>query len=139
MGIVTGFTRVTAEEMDRAVADPECVDEILEVERSEDADLYLDKSLPDLDQLLSAAGVPVEFQMNGTPLFLPDDQLAWAWSVEEVRDAAEHLRVVTFDRLAQYSDDGPAELDYLRYYYENLVRFFVVAAEKGSPAIMSSG
>src|SRR5436189_5343349 len=99
MGIVTGFTRVTAEEMARAVANSEGVDEILEAERPDDADLYLDKSLPDLDQLLSAAGVPVALQMNGTPLFLTDDELAWAWSVEEVRDAAEHLRVVPFDRL----------------------------------------
>ena len=139
MGIVTGFTRVTAEELDRAYADPGCVDDILEADRPDDADVYLDKAVPDLEHLLYAAGVPTHLEMNGDPLLLPDDQVVWVWSVEEVRTAAERLRDVPFDRLAEHSDEDPVELGYLRFHYDNLVRFLVAAAEAGEPAIMSSG
>jgi hypothetical protein len=140
MGIVMGFTRVTAEQYARADLDPEFLGAILQAERPEEESVYLDKAVPDLDRLLQAADVPVlEFATGGMPLELPDGEMAWGWSVEDVQEAAEHLRAVPFDRLAAHWDKTPEEFAYLRYYYENLVRFLVATAEAGSAAILGAG
>ncbi|MEV5592644.1 DUF1877 family protein [Streptomyces sp. NPDC052496] len=59
----------------------------------------LDKAWAGLQFLLDAEGVSIELMMDGFPI--GEDGLS-GWSVEEVREAAERLGVVPFERLAAH-------------------------------------
>jgi len=152
MGMVLSFTRVTPEELNKAMADPEWAGEYLwELDRTDEPDGYLDKAWDGIQFLLDAAKVPIQLRMDGH-LIDAEGCLA-AWTVSDVEDAARHLRATPFEQLARHFDPArmagqgiyPAiiwerdddALDYLRENYEALVLFFDAAAASGSAAIMS--
>ena len=156
MGSYMSFTRVSPEELDKAFAEPEWVDdfldEIVDLDlRPEDPDGSLDKSWAGVQYLLDAAGVGVEFFMDGDPI--DKECYLHGWSPETVAETARRLGEAPFERLAIHHDaermdaenvyprvwstspDGG--LQELRETYEALVEFFADAAARGSGAIMS--
>jgi hypothetical protein len=141
MGIVHIFVRATEEELTRAIADPTSFEGTSGRPPEEMADL--DKALPDIQELLVAADIKVDLELGGEMIFPygNDTDFVMVWSVDDVADTAEQLRDVPFDRLATFVDDpdlvdDPEELDYLKEYYEDVVGFFVAAAEARAGAFM---
>jgi hypothetical protein len=150
MGMVVSFTRVTPEELDRAMDDAEWAEEHLwDLDREPDG--YLDKAWDGIQFLLNAAEVPIDLRMDGD--FIGEDGCLAGWTVGDVENAARHLRATPFEQLARHFDPArmtqrdiyPAviwerdddALDYLREHYEILVKFFDAAAASGSAAIMN--
>jgi Domain of unknown function (DUF1877) len=180
MGMYMSFTRVTPEVLDQAFEDPKWargyldgdldddLDDSLDDDDDDDGDgddddgdpddeLYgdLDKAWDGIQFLLDRAGVPVELQMGGE--YIGEDGELAGWAVDDVKDAARHLRATPFEQLARHFDPvlmmercvyppiwdrDPADddvLDYLKQSYEVLVRFFDTAAASESAAIMRFG
>lgn len=160
MGMVISFYRVTPDELARAVDDPGCVDDLLEVadERAKkdgSPDGYLDKSWAGLDFLLGSARVPVSIY-DGDLEFLDDDGYLFGWDTATVAETARVLRSTPFEELARHYDpvrmteqsvypsiiwarEGTEALDWLREFYEDLVAFFDDAASRGCAAIKTFG
>jgi hypothetical protein len=156
MGMYMSFTRVTSEELEKAVADPKWAHERVEQDRTDDLDGDLDKAWDGIQFLLDRAGLGIELQMGGSE-FIGEGADLGGWTVDDVKDAARHLRATPFEELARHFDPvrmtksgiypqiwerDPAEddvLGYLKHFYEVLVRFFDTAAASESAAIMSCG
>lgn len=158
MGMYMSFMRVTPEELEEAETDPEWArDYVDDPDRTDELDGYLDldKAWDGIQFLLNRAGLPIELQLDG--VFISEDPFLAGWTVDDVKDAARHLRATPFEQLARHFDPAqmtesgiyppiwerdPAEddvLGYLKEFYELLVRFFDAAAASESAAIMSFG
>ncbi|MEU9126438.1 YfbM family protein [Streptomyces sp. NPDC048506] len=154
MGMVISFTRVTPEELDKAVKDPEWAEEFLwEVDelRPDNPGADLDKAWAGLEFLLGEADESIEFLMDGDPI--DDEGTLFSWSVESVQDVAKRLRALPWERLATHYDpvqmakekvypniwdpENEFELEYLKWAYDELVAFFDATARLESPALMS--
>jgi hypothetical protein len=135
MSTTLTFTRVTAEELDRAIEDPEWA---LECVQDEDAlDCFLEKSWAGIQFLLDEAGVNVELHESG---FIIDDEFILSgWSDSMVAEAAKALKATPFEVLAGHYDPrklseaevypfrqlwDDADIEYLRDNYADLVEFF---------------
>ncbi|GAA4622087.1 YfbM family protein [Actinoallomurus vinaceus] len=146
MSMVLSFTRVTPEELDRAIADPEWAEGYLC-----DPDLPfcdLDKAWAGIQFLLDAAEVNVDLYDDGLPIDADCTLLGWDGGM--VADAARALSATPFEELAGHYDprkmteaqiypwvwreDVP---DYLRHFHRELVAFFQAAAASGDAAIRS--
>jgi hypothetical protein len=158
MGMYMSFTRVTPEELEKAATDPQwardCVDDLDRADEH-DGHLDLDKAWDGIQFLLDRAGLPIELQLDGESI--SEDPYLTGWTVDDVKDAARHLRATPFEQLVRHFDPAqmmksgiypriwdrdPAEddvLGYLKESYELLVRFFDAAAASKSAAIMSFG
>lgn len=152
MSMTIGFTSVTPQEFDRAIGDSEWADELIGSDEKieQEPNGYLDKSWAGLEYLMHKAEVGFEFLFTGKDI--TDDGTLFGWSPELVRQTAEELRSVPFGRLAAHydgpamqvaevyplawDDDGNA-LDYVEFYYAQMVAFFEAAAASGAGAIMS--
>jgi hypothetical protein len=155
MGVTLGFTRVTPEDLEKAIDDPEQAEEILERVASEDRagepDGYLDKAWGGLQFLLDAAKVPVDLRMDGE--FIDDEAYLSAWDAYVVAETARHLRAISFEDLARHFDpvrmteqdiypaiwERDDALGYLKAHYAGLVEFFEAAAAAGAAAISHFG
>ncbi|THV40650.1 YfbM family protein [Glycomyces buryatensis] len=151
MGMTISFTSVTRQELEKALADPEWAEELLwqDEKAEQEPDGYLDKSWAGLEYLMGEAGVGFEFLFEGVNI--DEEGTLFAWSPELVRQTAEELRAVPFERLAAHYD-GPAmeaadvyprvwevgaSLDYEEFHYVRMVAFFEAAAASGAGAIMN--
>jgi hypothetical protein len=147
MGSVLSFTRVTAEELDRAFDDPEWAEEVVDDE--DRPDCYLDKAWAGLDFLLAAADVHVELYMDGSGV-IDEEATLFGWDVELVAETAQKLSATPFEVLARHYnpakmneqevyprfwDDG--DLDYLESHYKAVVVFFAETAAASAAAIRS--
>lgn len=154
MGLTMSFTRVTPEELERAVHDQpwamKLVEFLGELDDPGEPAGNLDKSWDGLQYLLDRAGVGVRLQDDGVPI--NEDHTIAGWRVDNVRQTAELLRATPFEELAGFFD--PAEmtehevypsfwdaddLEYLRGNYQTLVEFFEATAGAKSAAIMEFG
>lgn len=154
MGLTMSFTRVTPEELERAVHDRpwavKLVEFLGELDGKEEPNGYLDKSWDGIQYLLDRAGVGVRLQDDGIPI--NEDNTVAGWRVENVRQTAELLRTTPFSDLAEHFDPTEMterevypsfwdadDLEYLRGNYETLVEFFAATARAKSAAIMEFG
>jgi hypothetical protein len=157
MGVYLTFYRVTPEQLAAAEAHPSAVGELCTESNDWDtldgAATNLSNDWEGLTWLIEHAGVDVDllngfFLSDGGPL--DDEGHYQTWTVDDVAEAARHLRATPFERLARVFDpalmsqqlrgayDAGAAGDYLDYAeeeYEVLVRFFDEAAKAGDAAI----
>ncbi|MBH0781277.1 DUF1877 family protein [Nocardia bovistercoris] len=150
MGMVMGFTAITAEEMAVAVVDRETAWELAR-ERHGFGQVYLDKAWDGLRYLMRAGGVGVDLLEDGT--LLDDGDWLSVWSVDEVAEAAVALETVPFADLRGWYDparmnaadvypeiwESDWALDYLLNYYRDLRSFFLGTAAKQRAALMTLG
>lgn len=130
MGMIVWFAAVTPQELDRACEEPEF---LAEIARGDQSGGYLDKAWDRLQYLFNDADLPVSLTQDG---FIIDTE-ATGWDVDTVQHTAQVFKTTPFEILAGYYWGTPdATLDYLRDYYQVLVRFFTAAAAAGSAAIM---
>jgi hypothetical protein len=142
MGAVTSLHRVSDEKLGELIADPSGVRDYVFSNDREGPTGYLDKSIDDLQALLTAAEIPVwiaPIEMPGEPIPFGDSGIYFGLSSGKVAEIAEHLRATTFDVLASHSRAAAGELDYLRANYDNLVGFFEDAASRGLATILTHG
>lgn len=151
MGLTMSFTRVTPEELERAIHDQpwamKLVEFLGELDSPDEPDGELDKAWDGIQYLLDRAEVGLRLQDDGVPI--NEDHTIAGWRVDSVKAAAQLLRATPFDELAGHFD--PAEmtrrevyplfwdaddLEYLRGNYERLVSFFEASARAKSGAIM---
>lgn len=154
MGIVVSFNRVSDAELARVVAEPESYWEVVDShDRATEPHGYLDKAWHGLSYLLSRSGTGIDLFMGGDPI--ENTEGLTAWSAQLVRETAETLRGTPFATLAAHYDpalleaaaiypniwtaEGDEALDYLREYFDVLVKFFDAAADAESAAVMSMG
>ncbi|WP_100445217.1 YfbM family protein [Glycomyces xiaoerkulensis] len=152
MGQVISFIKVTPEELDRAEADPEFAERLLEDENRAEADPdgYLDKAWAGIEYLLDGAGFGLEFLMDGG--LIDEEGTMFSWPPESVRELSERFGKLPFERLSAHFDpeamtsaevypgvwgDDGDDLAYLESYYAGLVAFFEDAAASESAAVMS--
>ncbi len=146
MSMVITFFQVTPEQLDKAFADPERAEEYLAEHDEELESCYLDKAWDGIRFLLSAAEVWIDLYEDGDPI--DEECILLGWDAEMVADAAQKLNATPFEKLAEHYDPekmnerktyphvwGDDDLDYLRSYHEDLVKFFTAAAASGSAAI----
>ncbi|MDT9680717.1 YfbM family protein [Streptomyces sp. TRM76323] len=164
MSMIGEYVRLTADEFERALGDPqwaqERVDELVEAELgggggdAEARCLDTDKAWHALDFLLSRIGFPVDVVFGEDAI--PDAE-DWGYTPpryltpERVRAAAEALRGTPVERLVE--GVGPEDLaradvypvvvwergeslEYVTAYYEALVPFFGAAARDGDAVLM---
>lgn len=144
MSMVLSFTRVTTEELDRAIADPEWASGKLSDEDLPYVDL--DKAWAGIQFLLDAAEVDVELYEDGD--LIDEDCTLLGWDRELVAKAARELGAAPFAALAAHYDAAAMteqdvyprvwndnSLDYLSHFYEQLVEFFAATAANGGAAI----
>ncbi len=168
MSMIGEYARVTAEELDRALLDPEWAYDHVQ-DMVEDADEIDEPGVvprcTDVDTawdgirflLRRAIEEPVDVIAGGGQIGGED----WGYGParylvpEEVGRAAHHLRTTPFERLAAHYDaarmrdeeiypsaiwdDDQGTLDYLQDNYEALVEFFDAAAESGDAIILWLG
>lgn len=154
MGLTMSFTRVTPEELERAVADPVWAGKLMDflgaLDSPDQPDGYLDKSWDGLQYLLDKAGVSVGLQEDGIPI--NEDNTFAGWRADAVKRASDLLKATPFEDLAGYFDPTEMterevypsfwdadDLEYLRGSYATLVEFFKVTAASKSGAIRSFG
>lgn len=154
MGLTMSFTRVTPEELERAVHDQpwamKLVEFLAELDDPDEPTGYLDKSWDGLQYLLDRAGVGLRLQDGGVPI--NEDHTIAGWRVDDVRRTAELLRATPFEDLAGCFDPTAMtehevypsywdsdDLEYLRGNYVRLVEFFEATAGAKSAAIMEFG
>lgn len=168
MSMIGEYARVTAEELDRALLDPDWAYDHVQ-DMVEDADEVDEPGVvprcTDVDTawdgirflLQRAVEEPVDV-ISGGGLIGGED---WGYGParylvpEEVGRAARHLRMTPFERLAAHYDaarmrdegiypsgiwdDDQGTLDYLQDHYEALVEFFDAAASSGDAVILWRG
>ncbi|MGK5674067.1 DUF1877 family protein [Micromonospora sp. URMC 106] len=145
MGSVLSFIRVTPEELDRAMADPEWAMERV-VDDEDRPDCYLDKAWAGIQFLLDAAGVRVDLYEDGD--VIDEECTLLAWDAGMVADAARALSAAPFEVLARHFDPermterkvypqlwDDDDLDYLEHHHAELVEFFAATAASGDAAI----
>lgn len=154
MGLVMSFTRVTPEELERAMHDRPWAMKLIEFlgELDDPAETrgYLDKAWDGIQYLLDNAGVGLRLQDGGVPI--NEDNTVTGWRVDRVRETAALLRATPFADLARHFDPTEMtklevypsnwdadDLEYLRGNYENLFAFFQACATARSAAIMEFG
>jgi hypothetical protein len=146
MSTTLAFTRVTPEELDRAIKDPEWA-----LEHLQDADppyYSLEKSWAGIQFLLDEAEVEVELHEDGC--IIDKQSILSGWSDRMVAEAATTLSATPFEVLAGHydprklseqevypwshlwDDDG---IDDLRDNYVDLVEFFEETAALGGALI----
>ncbi|WP_043262996.1 YfbM family protein [Streptomyces sp. CT34] len=158
MGVSISFISATMEELDRAENDPSWAGEyIYELYDSDDLSMPdrphggPDKAWAGLQFLLDETDVEIEFLMDGFQIL--EDGTLFGWSAEQIGSLARQLRATPWERLAVHYDpeqmmteevypntwrfDPEGELDWLERSYEELVTFFIEAAESGYGAFMS--
>ncbi|SCE88826.1 protein of unknown function (DUF1877) [Micromonospora viridifaciens] len=148
MGMTQWFTRVSPEELDRAIADPEWAKEYLLDEGLPSC--YLEKAWAGIQFLLDAAEVNVDLYEDGH--LIDKECIHLGWDEGMIADAARELSATPFAALAGHYDPekmGAEEvypyrgfwdengLDWLRDHHEELVRFFEATAASGGAAIRS--
>jgi hypothetical protein len=144
MGAVTSLHRVSDEKLDGLIADPSGVrDNLTSVDRDGPTG-YLDKSIGEIQALLTAAKVPVwiaPIEMPGEPIQFGGTGICFGLSSAKVAEIAGHLRATPFDALASRLaiDTDEDEADYLRGNYDNLVEFVEDATSRGLAAILTHG
>jgi hypothetical protein len=157
------YARLTAEELDRALSDPDWaydhVQDMIEDEAAELGDVPrctdIDKAWDGIRFLFDRAGVADVDVVAGGTLMKGED---WGYGParylvpDEVDRAARRLRTTPFEHLAAHYDatrmreqevyphaiwdDDRDTLDYLKDHYEILVEFFDAAAESGDAMII---
>ncbi|MGI5221826.1 YfbM family protein [Nocardia sp. CA-290969] len=154
MGIVVSFNRVSDAELARVIAEPESYWEVVDSrDRAAEPSGYLDKAWHGLSYLLGRSGTGIDLFMGGDPI--ENTEGLTAWSAQLVRETAQTLRGTPFSTLAAHYEpttleaagiypniwaaEGEEALDYLREYYDVLVKFFGSAADAESAAVMSMG
>lgn len=147
MGVYLTFYRVTAEQLAAAEANPDDVDELCDEENRWGGNLT--EVWQGMTDLLERARVPVDLingRLDSDGDFLDDDGHYFTWTVDDVADAARHLRATPFERLAPHVD-GPDprygwsgdDLEEIEEDYATLVEFFDRAAAAGDAAIRRFG
>jgi Domain of unknown function (DUF1877) len=164
--MVGAYARVTQDELDRALGDPDWASGYLgDLEESDypgeepegsRRTFDVDKAWNGIGFLLNAAGGgPVDVVTGGAPLSADDLGYGPArfLTPAQVGEGARHLGAMRWEQLAGHFDparmsaediypeiwgDGHA-LDYLRSNYEGLVRFFSAAAAAGDAVILWLG
>ncbi|MFG2140921.1 DUF1877 family protein [Streptomyces sp. NPDC048650] len=151
MGVSIGFIGATTEELHRAERDPSWAGDYIyelyagvDFPRSDRPYGGPDKAWADLQFLLDAADMELEFLMDGSQIL--EDGTLFGWSPEQIVNVARQLRATPWERLAvHYAPERmakerghpPGKLDWLEGHYEELVAFFVEAAAGGYGAFMS--
>ncbi|WP_433179794.1 YfbM family protein [Actinoallomurus sp. CA-150999] len=146
MSMVLSFTRVTSEELDRAIADPEWAEDYLFDESLPSC--YLDKAWAGIQFLLDAAEVDVDLYEDGH--LIDEGCTLFGWDDDMVADTARALGATPFEALAGHYDPkkmteedvyprvwNDDSLDYLEYHHRALVEFFHTTAASGGAAIRS--
>jgi hypothetical protein len=139
MGTVVSFKRVSDAQLAQIVADPDQYWEVIDDPGSTVPDGYLDKAWFGLSELLMSSGTGINLIADGELIDGSEDLFYWSSAL--VQRTAEKLGDIPFATLAAHYETTPAddELDYLREYYDVLVKFFGSAATAGSAAVMSMG
>ncbi|MFC5248258.1 YfbM family protein [Streptomyces nigrescens] len=158
MGVSIGFISATTEELDRAEKDPSWADDYVFT-------LYADDDFPRPDRpyggpdkawaglqfLLDETDVRLDFLMDGFPIL--EDGSLFGWSAEQIESVARQLQATPWEQLAahyapekmtkedvypnMWRFDAEGELEWLERAYEELVPFFVKAADGGYGAFMT--
>jgi hypothetical protein len=139
MGTVVSFKRVSDAQLAQIVADPDQYWEVIDDPDSTEPDGYLDKAWSGLSELFMSSGTRINLITDGELIDGSEDLFYWSSAL--VQRTAEKLRDTPFATLAVHYETTPAddELEYLREYYDVLVKFFGSAAAAGSAAVMSMG
>jgi Domain of unknown function (DUF1877) len=154
MGMSASFTKLTTDELNRLIEDPEQVNDFLwQRPRDDGPSGSVDKSLDGIQFLLSAAEVPVQLapqEMPGEPIVTGRGDVNFGLFPAEVATVAEQLAATPFEVLAPHFNHDrmnqehvyPSpwrrdDLDYLRHNYEAMVAFFVAAAAGGAAALLA--
>ncbi|SCL64249.1 protein of unknown function [Micromonospora citrea] len=145
MGSVLSFTRVTPEELTRAMADPEWAMEHV-VDDEDRPGCFLEKAWAGIQFLLDEAEVRVDLYEDGDAI--DEECLLFAWDDALVAHAAKALSAAPFEALARHYDPkrmiernvyptvwGDDDLGYLEFHHAGLVEFFVATAAAGDAAI----
>lgn len=136
------------------IAEPESYWDVVDSrDRTAEPSGYLDKAWHGLSYLLGRSGTGINLFMGGDPI--ANTEGLTAWSAQLVRETAQTLRATPFSTLAAHyeptaleaagiypnvwAEEGDEALDYLREYFDVLVKFFDSAATAGSAAVMSLG
>jgi hypothetical protein len=166
VAMVGAYARVTQDELDRGLADPDWAYEYLgELEESDyrgddpagsGRTFDVDKAWNGIGYLLNAAGSgPVDVVTGGEPVSTEDLGYGPArfLTPAQVGEGARYLAAMRWELLARHFDpaqlnaddiypatwDDAHALDYLRSNYEGLVQFFSAAAAAGDAVILWLG
>ena len=168
MGMIGEYARVSPEELERALEDPQRGQELFsrlsaaayprgQEGPDKERALDVDKAWHGIWYLLrEAGGGPVDVVGGGSPVSDVDQGYGPAryLTAEEVRAGAAHLEATAWESLADHFDPvmmdsadiypsiwdrGDEAIDYLRANYKSLVGFFAAAASAGDAVILWIG
>lgn len=150
------FLKVTPAELERAFGDPEWAQAAIGGETVFELDPEpsgeVGKAWAGIEYLLGQADYSFEFLMEGDRILDEDMHCLDGWSPELVREVAERLEALPWERVAEHYDAEAMlaaevyppiwdedEKEWLEEYYEQMRAFFKDAAASGAGAIMEFG